>query len=67
MTANEVIDLLTAPAIMERLGVSLSSVKEARRNGFPASWFDVIDNMGKSHGVDVPRSIFNFRANKDAA
>lgn len=46
---------------MAELGVSRSSVKEARRNGFPASWFDRLDKMGKAKGTDVPREFFNWR------
>ena len=46
---------------MRELGVSQSSIKEARRNGFPASWFDVLDRMGAEKKVPVPRELFNWR------
>ena len=61
MTTPELIEKLTPAAIMSELGVSMSSVKEAKRNGFPASWFDPLERLGKREGVPVPRELFNWR------
>ena len=64
MSSRTVIDKLGSDVLRAALGVSESSIKEARRNGFPANWFDVIDALGRKHGVEVPRAAFNFRAPK---
>ena len=61
MTKQEIIAALTPTAIMAELGVSQSSIKEARRKGFPANWYDAIDRMGRAKGLDISREHFNWR------
>ena len=62
LSAADLVRALGATAIMERLGVSRSSIKEARRAGaFPASWFVAMESLGAEQGVAVPRELFNWR------
>ena len=62
MTSGDIIKKLTAHAIIEELGVSVSSVKEAKRAGkFPASWYAPLLAMSKAHDFEPPLEAFNFR------
>lgn len=71
MTTTEIIEKLTSAAIQAELGVSASSVKEAKRAGvFPASWYASMIPMAARAEIDLPLSAFNFRepaAGEDAA
>lgn len=59
---HHIIDTLTPDAIMSRLGVSFHMIRYARSSGvFPASWYDEIDAMCLSVGIDCPRSAFNWK------
>lgn len=63
LSAAQVIDRFGVNAISLRVGVSRSSVKEARRAGsFPANWFQIVEEMCASDGSEVARDAFNWRA-----
>lgn len=55
------IDAIGAEVIMARLGVSRSSVKEARRGLFPANWFNEIDALARERGHVAARECFRWR------
>ncbi len=60
--ARDLIEALGGKAIAAALGVSASSVKEAKRNNlFPASWYRGVTRLGQSKGVTVPLDAFNWR------
>lgn len=61
LSAADVIDAIGAVPIMEALGVSRSSVKVARRHGFPSSWYPIMERLAEEAKVDLPRDVFNWR------
>lgn len=62
ITAKNIIEKIGAKAIADCLGVGLHSVRHAKFTGeFPANWFDALDRLCKSEGIDCPRCLFTFR------
>ena len=65
---NTIVKHLGSAAIEKACDVSEYSVRAAKRSGsFPASWFNAIDNLCRSAGIDCPRDIFNFKGCSDGA
>lgn len=63
MTTHEVVSKLGLREIAAEVGVTVSAVREARRSGmFPSAWFLVMRDMAKSSGVDLPESLFSWKA-----
>jgi hypothetical protein len=68
MTSGDIIKKLTAQTIIGEMGVSVSSVKEAKRAGkFPANWYAPLLPLCRAQGFEPPLGAFNFRSNEDAA
>ena len=50
--------------VIARLGVSDTALNQSIRRGFAASWYDVLDEIGRTKGVPVPREYFTFKVAK---
>lgn len=59
---TKIIAELGAENIRSALGVSKHSVRHARADGaFPASWYNVLNGMCESAGIECPLSAFNMK------
>ena len=59
--SKALIKTIGAPNIKAALGVTDGSIRKARREGIPALWFAVMDQMCADMGIDCPKSAFNFK------
>lgn len=59
--SKALIKAIGAANIKAALGVKDGSIVKARREGIPALWFDVMDQMCADMGIECPRSAFNFK------
>lgn len=62
---NTVIDALGVAAICQQVGVGEHSVRAAKSAGeFPASWFNLLEEMCVLAGCPCPREAFSFKGPK---
>jgi len=67
MDTSELARALGRKEMAEALGVGATAVSNAVvAKKFPASWFDALDDLAASKGVNCPRSLFAWRKAEDA-
>lgn len=68
MTVQEAINRLGRKRVIAVLGVSTSQISNKIKDGlFPAHWFDALDKMAVSDGWEMPRDLFSWITEVDAA
>lgn len=60
---HQIVSQLGDEAITRELGVSIHSVRAAKRERvFPASWYAAVKRLCDEAGIDCPEDAFNFRS-----
>ena len=61
---REFLNTLGWDLVIAKLGVSDTALNQSIRRGFAASWYDVLDEIGRAKGISVPREYFTFKVAK---
>lgn len=60
-TIDEIIETIGVPELAAAVGSAKTAVYNARKSGaFPARWYQIVDAMCQSRGLECPMDLFNF-------